>query len=386
MPLFLLLAVFGMVFSTEATAKANPAPPLPPAGGDLLGGVQFLKELHPDTVRFVLEVARRAKAEGIGIKLLSGRRSCAQQNALYAQGRTAPGPVVTGARGCSSWHVQGRAVDFLPSPATEAAYARVGAIAKELGGVWGGQFSNLRDLGHIEYHPGMKISDVCPDPDRCLDPRMSSTQIPPSSSAWLMPAKALPYGAILYTYQGQGEPWGQAGYSQFATPQEREIFLAGARSAVKLAQVSATPEKPPRPLDFYAVILDNGQPKEQGYLSQIRGNPWPPFVWGGQGVSMRPNLSTMSGADPLPPTGIPPASQMETIYAAVARGGQWSQWSQFGPGTLSQMETAIKLAKKIAKLSGAQALAIGRLVLDAYGQPAPSLSGVEMVDLATVQA
>lgn len=383
MPLLLLLAVFGMVFSTEATAKANPAPSLPPAGGDLLGGAQFLKDLHPDMVRFVLEVARRAKSEGIGIKLLSGKRTCAQQNALYAQGRTAQGPIITGARGCSSWHVQGRAVDFLPSPATEAAYARVGAIAKELGGVWGGQFSNLRDLGHIEYHPGLKISDVCPDPDRCLDPGMSLTQNPPPS-AWLMPVKGLPYGAIFYTYQGQGEPWGQVGYSQFATPQERDVFLAGARSAVKLAQVSATPDKLPRPLDLYVVILDGGQPKEQGYLSQIRGNPWPPFLWGGQGIMMRPNLSAV-GWEPtasVPATG----AQLATVYAALARGGQWSPWAQLGPMPLAHAETAIRMAKKIGKVSGAQQMAVARAVLDALGQFSPALSGVEMVDLATVQA
>ena len=161
MPVLLLLLIAGgAVFASSSKARgATPGP--------LAGGEKILEGLTPDTVAFVLEVARRARAEGITIRLVSGRRTCAQQNALYSQGRTTPGPIVTGARGCLSWHVQGRAVDFEPQPRNAQAYARVGAIAVELGGVWGGSFSNLNDIGHIEYHPGRKIHDVCPDPDNC---------------------------------------------------------------------------------------------------------------------------------------------------------------------------------------------------------------------------
>lgn len=171
MPLFLLLlGAIGLIIASpeaEASPPPGPLPPLPPGQSPLIGGDAFLAALTPDTAAFVLEVARRARAEGIPIKLVSGRRTCDQQNRLYAQGRTAPGPRVTNARGCLSWHVQGRAVDFLPQPATEANYARVGAIAVELGGVWGGSFKGFRDLPHIEFHPGKRIEDVCPDPDRC---------------------------------------------------------------------------------------------------------------------------------------------------------------------------------------------------------------------------
>lgn len=169
--LFLLLVTLGLVASKDAPAatkpKPAPPPPLPPGGA--VGNAHFLDKLTPDTVAFVLELARLARLEGITLKLQSGKRSCAQQNALYAQGRTAPGPIITGARGCMSWHVQGRAVDFLPSPNTPQAYARVGALAVQLGGVWGGTFSNLKDLGHVEFHPGKRIEDVCPNPDDCKD-------------------------------------------------------------------------------------------------------------------------------------------------------------------------------------------------------------------------
>lgn len=164
MPLLLaLLGLFGLVVSSPRAAAAAP-----PAGPALLtGGGKFLEGLHREMQIFVLEVARRALEQGIRIRLTSGIRSCAQQNAIYAQGRTAPGAIVTGAKGCQSWHVQGRAVDFEPTPRSAQAYAAVGAIAEQLGGVWGGRFSNLQDLGHIEYHPGLTIAQVCPHPEAC---------------------------------------------------------------------------------------------------------------------------------------------------------------------------------------------------------------------------
>jgi len=33
--------------------------------------------------------------------------------------------------------------------------------------VWGGRFTNVKDPGHFEWHPGIRIEDVCPDPRSC---------------------------------------------------------------------------------------------------------------------------------------------------------------------------------------------------------------------------
>lgn len=107
----------------------------------------------------------------------SARRTCAEQRGLYAIGRS-PGDarkVVTGAQGCRSWHVTGNAVDFdviLPNGHTSTSrndYAIVGAMAKQAGGKWGGDFANIDDVGHVEYHPGVSIETVCPDPNACTD-------------------------------------------------------------------------------------------------------------------------------------------------------------------------------------------------------------------------
>ena len=45
--------------------------------------------------------------------LFMGLRSFAEQDALYAQGRTTPGSIVTNAKGGDSWHNYGLAADYV---------------------------------------------------------------------------------------------------------------------------------------------------------------------------------------------------------------------------------------------------------------------------------
>lgn len=124
------------------------------------------------------ELARAFEKEtGFDLKIRSGRRTCAEQNDLYASGRTRGGDVVTYVRGCSSWHVLGLAVDADPvDPATGSmvggcsVYTQAGEIWESLDGVWGGRFPGFGacgDAGHFEWHPGVKRSELCPDPDAC---------------------------------------------------------------------------------------------------------------------------------------------------------------------------------------------------------------------------
>jgi len=103
------------------------------------------------------------------LKLRSGVRTCAQQNALYAQG-----PAVTKARGCQSWHVVGRAVDLDPvtpqgTYRPDADYRALGASWKLMGGYWGGDITGLYDAGHFQWSPGLTIQGMCPNPDACTE-------------------------------------------------------------------------------------------------------------------------------------------------------------------------------------------------------------------------
>lgn len=139
-----LLSVLGLLAATSR--KPQPLS---------LEDEQRLSELHPDArTQFRALLRQFPKAH-----IRSGIRSEATQNALYAQGRTTDGLVVTNARGCMSWHVQGRAVDL--SGLTVEELREVAVWWKKRGGHWGGDFTGFFDPGHFEWHPGLTIEDVC---------------------------------------------------------------------------------------------------------------------------------------------------------------------------------------------------------------------------------
>lgn len=74
--------------------------------------IDRINRLHPkvrDTFKAFIEEAEAAL--GITLRVVQGLRTIAEQNALYAQGRTKPGKIVTNAKGGSSLHNYGLAID-----------------------------------------------------------------------------------------------------------------------------------------------------------------------------------------------------------------------------------------------------------------------------------
>jgi peptidoglycan LD-endopeptidase CwlK len=118
----------------------------------------------------VLEIIKEAYDEGIYVLITDGYRSYAEQDALYAQGRTKPGPIVTNAKGGQSNHNKGIAVDFcLTNKEGTAAYwtvnkdwKRVVAIAKSKGFEWGGDWTSFKDNPHLEYTGKITITPEKP--------------------------------------------------------------------------------------------------------------------------------------------------------------------------------------------------------------------------------
>lgn len=146
----------------------------------------LLDALTPDTAQAVRLLVAYAASQGMTLVPSSGRRSCAEQHALYAQGRTAPGPKVTNADGCVSWHVLGRAVDAYVTKGPKD-YATLGAYWRSIGGKWGGDFTGsaaaLQDFGHFEYHPGLaSASQVCTNAATCtIDAAQNAPRVYPSA-------------------------------------------------------------------------------------------------------------------------------------------------------------------------------------------------------------
>lgn len=156
----------------------------------------FLPHIDWQTRQAFQAMAAELQKQGLDLRVRSGLRSCAEQNALYAQGRTTPGPMVTEAPGCTSWHVTGRAIDADPvvrstgqvASIASGAYAVAGQIWERLGGKWGGRF-DFQDYGHFEYHPGLTVSAVCPNAAACNQVVAAiATVAPPSAlgkNPWL---------------------------------------------------------------------------------------------------------------------------------------------------------------------------------------------------------
>lgn len=109
-----------------------------------------------------------AQCEAVGIKLLvtSTYRNYAEQERLYAQGRTTPGKVVTKARPGYSAHNFRRAFDVVPLKdgkawwdAPFATWAKIGVIGESLGLEWGGRWKGFVDLPHFQDLDGQTLAD-----------------------------------------------------------------------------------------------------------------------------------------------------------------------------------------------------------------------------------
>src|SRR5215210_4132063 len=109
-----------------------------------------LKKVHPELARRVRMVIDNLAKAGMQIEVVQGLRTFAEQDALFAQGRTKPGRVVTNARGGQSNHNYGLAVDVVPftngKPNWEAPnsiWVAIGAEAEKLGMEWGGNWKKF---------------------------------------------------------------------------------------------------------------------------------------------------------------------------------------------------------------------------------------------------
>lgn len=126
-----------------------------------------LDDLTPDTREAVGRLLERAKSLGLTVRIDSTRRTCAEQAAEYAKGRTEPGSVVTQVSGCGSYHVLGRAVDIYVGSWDCADYEALGKFWESIGGTWGGRFS-FRDCVHFEWpHPSLPLALLCPSGISC---------------------------------------------------------------------------------------------------------------------------------------------------------------------------------------------------------------------------
>lgn len=127
--------------------------------------------------KFISGIAAAGLNVGLQVRIISGTRTYAEQERLFAKGRTAPGPVVTNARGGQSNHNFGIAWDVgvftksgiyiddlieskqMTSRAVDAEYRKLGGYGKALGLFWGGDWHSP-DYPHFQMLDNDLLSAV----------------------------------------------------------------------------------------------------------------------------------------------------------------------------------------------------------------------------------
>jgi len=122
--------------------------------------------LQPEVRPMARALVQKAAPQGITIQVISGLRTDAEQDKLYAQGRTDPGKIVTNVRGGYSNHNFGIAFDVAVFEGSKyldrsTKYKAVGALGMDLGLEWGGNWKTIVDQPHFQLRPvwALKLSE-----------------------------------------------------------------------------------------------------------------------------------------------------------------------------------------------------------------------------------
>lgn len=132
------------------------------------------KLLHPavrdEVINLITEV-EKGFPPNIAVRIVQGLRTIEEQNGLYAQGRTKPGNIVTNAKGGSSYHNYGLAIDFAILVDKDgngtydelswdikkdndkdgiADWLEVVKVFEAAGWEWGGRWSSIKDYPHVQ--------------------------------------------------------------------------------------------------------------------------------------------------------------------------------------------------------------------------------------------
>jgi peptidoglycan L-alanyl-D-glutamate endopeptidase CwlK len=126
-----------------------------------------IDDLLPVVKEKVKKFVALCKGDGIELLVTSTYRDNESQNALYAQGRTEPGRVVTNAKGGQSFHNYRCAVDVVPLvngkpdwDGTHPIWAKIGNYGKLAGLEWAGEWTRFKELAHFQYTGGLTLADL----------------------------------------------------------------------------------------------------------------------------------------------------------------------------------------------------------------------------------
>lgn len=109
------------------------------------------------------------KAQGVTVIATSTYRDFEAQEAIYAQGRTQPGNIVTKAKAGDSWHNWRCAFDVLPLRCGKPVWdtsGEDGELWRKLGEIgdaceleWAGRWTTFTEFAHFQYTGGLTLAD-----------------------------------------------------------------------------------------------------------------------------------------------------------------------------------------------------------------------------------
>ena len=125
-----------------------------------------LDELLPQVRVRVDKLIENCKAAGIDLLVTSTYRDNESQDALYAQGRTQPGKIVTKAKAGQSFHNYRCAVDVVPlvngKPVWDDTmlWSQIGGLGKQVGLEWAGDWQTFKEYPHFQYTGGKTLKQL----------------------------------------------------------------------------------------------------------------------------------------------------------------------------------------------------------------------------------
>ena len=128
-----------------------------------------ISDLLPQVQKLANAFIEKCKAAGIDVLITSTYRDKESQAALFAQGRTTPGKIVTNARAGQSFHNYRVAFDVVPLRNGKAAWGtanedavlwkKIGAIGVECGLEWAGNWRTFKEFPHFQFTGGLTLAD-----------------------------------------------------------------------------------------------------------------------------------------------------------------------------------------------------------------------------------
>lgn len=126
-----------------------------------------LDDLVPALAALVQRHIDACRDAGIDLLVTCTYRDGEAQAALWAQGRTAPGKIVTNARPGQSWHQWRRAYDVVPLingkpvwATKDPSWARLGQLGQALGLEWAGAWRTFKEYPHFQLTQGLTLADA----------------------------------------------------------------------------------------------------------------------------------------------------------------------------------------------------------------------------------